>query len=989
MRSLIAILLLAAAGIAPVAADFDEPPRTFFFMYVHHPEDDDAWVAAQVDPPHPFNEEGAAEGWPSYMEALGESVPDINYRAYDQAPLSHNWGWTQDQRITAEILNDYRPKLTAQLQSWQDLGINEFCRYVCAVKLALTPENRSGMYTLYDNWDEFREIMPLLGEKPAEEPWDWIQLRGGKKYLGSYWGVDAFGNQVYAGCVNDPAWRTYHRALAHYSAMEGYTGIFVDNPGNSCTCPDCQREWQRYLRERYAPEDLRAYFGVDDYAECELQGEKWAFDTRRFRAESVGAFLGAIKDGGEQARGEGSFFLCANGTWSVFKPADVGLGLVPWAKNGQDITFMEKRYHYVGNWQMPILPGVAWNSMDEQVTDHKMVHALDAVTWPGVRPDSISRPQHQQQYELAFCQALALDGVFIDGADINMMRRNPARERLFGWLRAHRDWTRTGESIAEVALFVQYDDLYLDYQQVADSVREFETARRALQSRGVLHDYVISANCTAERLARYDTIIVPSPRILTDEQAMLLRAYAEAGGTLIVTGPSGDMTGAGTLREAPLFGAEMAGEFTQSYFKPALSMMYGGKYKGPLHDVLAAEGDALELDRFGCINAPGVVISARRTADDEMLVNLINYNVDFTIEDDGKAYRIASEGEVHTQRDVEVICPVPEGLHAVSAEWLAPGDDSGQPLQVAAMDGGVRFTLPEVAMLSIVRLALADGAAEGPPMAEARAALTAGETGLPVYAMEDVPLAPVDGPVAQAPPSETPLVLRYSHHFGAIVEPGQTATVTAKVVPWLGEGKQALMWAAAPATGLLSDPVATGADGSHTSLTLTDPGMNAVGVDAGGECFTLEAEGAGLLIPAHNGQRLHFAGSTPPMYFHVPEGTESVPLRLQTRDKGCVCRVWDARGELVVDLQGETGALVYDPDLRMDTEPKLPGAIYMELDIPVVEGAEGIWRIEYTMAPERVWGIFGSDASLYFEDGFYGYLALRPEDLRAPVNGEG
>ena len=91
----------------------------------------------------------------------------------------------------------------------------------------------------------------------------------------------------------------------------------------------------------------------------------------------------------------------------------------------------------------------------------------------------------------------------------------------------------------------------------------------------------------------------------------------------------------------------------------------------------------------------------------------------------------------------------------------------------------------------------------------------------------------------------------------------------------------------------------------------------------------------------------------------------------------------------MVDLQGETGALVYDPDLRMDTEPKLPGAIYMELDIPVVEGAEGIWRIEYTMAPERVWGTFGSDASLYFEDGFYGYLALRPEDLRIPVDDEG
>ncbi len=828
--------------------------------------------------------------------------------------------------------------------------------------------------------------MPLLGEKPAEEPWDWVQLRGGRKYVGSWWGEDEFGNKTYLGCVNDPAWRGYHRALANYIGAEGYTGIFVDNPGNSCICPDCQREWQRYLRERYTPEDLRAFFGVGDYANCELGGENWAFDTKRFRAESVGAFLGAIKDGGEQARGKGNFFLVANGTWSVFKPAGNGLGLVSWANNGIDITFMEKRYHYLGNWQMPILPGLSWNSLDEQVTDHKMVQGLDAVTWPGVRPDAISRPQYQKQYELAFCQALALDGVFIDGADINVMRRNPARERLFGWLRTHRDWTRTGESIAEVGLFVQYDDIYLGYDQAADSVRGFEVARRALQSSGVLHDYVMSSNCTPERLAKYRMVIVPSPRIITDEQAAALRAYEEAGGTLIITGPSGDLTEAGTPRERSLFGEDLTKEFTQSYFKPALSMMYGGKYKSPLYDVLAApHASSLPLEGLSCINAPGVVVSVRRPADDEVLVNLLNYNVEFGIEDDGKAYRIAGEGEVHSQTDLDVIVPVPEGMHAVSAEWLAPGDEAGQPLEVTSMAGGVGFVVPEIEMLSIVRVKLADGAAEGGALDEARTELASEAHALPVYTASDVDLVPATGPVADAPPSDTPLVLRYSHHIGIVAEPGQTARSQITCVPWADQGGSAVYWTLTPDGRIAARGTVAGVEPGEITIDPAGGGLTTLGVDAGGECFSVAVEGGGLLVPAHNGQRLHFAGSTPPMYFHVPEGTETVPLRLQTRDEKCVCRVWDARGELVMDLQGETGALVYDPDARMDTEPKKPSTTYMELDIPVAEGAAGIWRIEYTMGPEVRWATFRAEASLYFDDGFYGYLSLRPEDLRVPA----
>ena len=852
---------------------------------------------------------------------------------------------------------------------------------MCAVKLQINHEKHSGMYTFYDNWDEYREIMPLLGEKPAEDPWDWIQLRGGRKYLGSYWGEDSFGNKIYAGCVNDPAWRTYHRALANYIAAEGYTGIFVDNPGNMCTCPDCQREWQRYLRERYTVDELRQYFGVSDYADCVLEDPKWAFDTRRFRAESVGAFLGAIKDGGEQARGDGNFFLVANGTWSVFKPADHGLGLVPWAEHGIDITFMEKRYHYVGNWQMPILPGLSWNSLDEQVTDHKMVQGIDAVTWPGVRPDSISRPQYQKQYELAFDQALALDGVFIDGADINVMRRNPARERLFGWLNTHRDWTRTGESIAEVGLFCQYDDMYLDHSQVADSIREFEVARRSLQNAGVLHDYVMSSNCTPERLAKYRVVIVPGCRTITDEQAAALREYAEGGGTLVVTGPTGDLTEAGTARNGPLFGADMARDFTQSYFKPALSMMYGGKYKSPLFDVLAATAaEPLDLAPMACINSPGVVISARRIDGDEMLVNLLNYNVEFEIEDDGKAYRIAAEGATHTQTDVEVVVPVPEGMHAVSAEWIAPGDEAGQSLEVMSMEGGVRFVVPRVEMLSIVRLKLVEGASDGASLDDARVALESDGGGRPVYSAAQVDLVPVSGPVATAPESDTPLVLRYSHHLGIVSEPGEEARALIECVPWETEGKEAVYWTVGPGGEIVEEGTVSTGD-----TAMVDAGAAyALGVDAGDECFSVQVEGGGLLIPAHDGQRLHFAGSTPSMYFHVPEGTGTVPLRLQTRDENCVCRVWDARGELVMDLQGETGALVYDPDLRMDTEPKKPGTTYMELDIPVVEGAAGVWRIEYTMGEGVRWGTFRAEPSLYFDDGFYGYLALRPEDLRVP-----
>ena len=213
------------------------------------------------------------------------------------------------------------------------------------------------------------------------------------------------------------------------------------------------------------------------------------------------------------------------------------------------------------------------------------------------------------------------------------------RRRVFGWIRAHEDILFRSESAARVAVVHSsasrdYRDgacvlgqgplpdehcgvsLYATWQRpdpdlawwtsdLDDSLyqsiylAEYRGFVKALMRLHVPHDVIPAARLPVEALSAYDLLILPDPLALSDAEAAALRGFVEAGGRLLVTGPS-----PGALDERGLVRGS-----------PALSGLIADAPEGGCADVTASSG----VVRY-CRASPGRAVL--RTTDAEALATI-------------------------------------------------------------------------------------------------------------------------------------------------------------------------------------------------------------------------------------------------------------------------------------------------------------------------------------------------------------------------------
>lgn len=1012
------MVIAGVVGVGGVAAAQEDVPRTYLFQYAETPSivlyqrahgsvyRHEPWMTDEQWEAH---RERVMGGWPGLLEQVEALKPDILYLAAHSA--FSLFGMTREDIPTVEEVGAQLEAQRAELAEYRARGAADVGFYQCAVSMRGNAEARHGIFALYDRWEEYAEVFNL-GPKPPEDPIEWVQIRfdSGRPYVRAWDKPDAGGNTGYMCCPNNPYWRQYSQAMVETGAGIGYTNLFVDNPSMFCKCDWCREAFAAFQRERFTRERWERLFPEIGWGEGEIEDERLAAERERFWQESVGEHLAGLKEAMRRGNPGGEITLSANGSrltlgpWYTSRP-----NLAQFAAAGVDLGFKESPFEFSGMNLRPAGNGLLAVEPGQIFDGYRIAHAASGDYYACPAQAYVNLQAHDRLYRLAFSEALAMDGCFLDGARLGSDL--PAREQMYDYLRAHRELFRTGESMARVAVILGAAEYYFDEDFYADAYRDTQVIRDWLDERQVPFDYLLESAISAERIAGYEAVIVPGFKALMDGTADLLREYVEGGGSLIVSGPAGTHHPAGPEREEPLLSGLLAGapgaggllmreigeglvvacprRFADADLPAGYSMTgytisrpqtLGGKTRGLLvsvaveanRDIFMRALDAATATEPALVRGeprPGLRVAGRRDlAADEpwMAVHVINERMMMRFSDTVGHFDLQQEGEPHLYRDVSLVAPLPEGFRARSVRVARVPGGEPEPLEFAHTTGGVECALPEVEMYSVVLVDLEAGEAE----AEADATPRDGGDGRGVYVADGV--APVLAPEAEegGDSAGAPLRLNFTHPVLAHAEAGDE--VRAAVSAHGPEGRWARWWVATPDGSLLRTGGVECGRTAEVAFAAGATGVYLLQAQAGAHDVSWESATHGLCYPATEAQRLGFTGGAPELRFFVPAGTAGVPLMLQTRDRTGVFEIVDADGSVLATRDGLGQAEVMDPGGAMVWSEKSSGAVYQRVEVPVPEGQAGrIWMLRFTAGSGD--GEFRSN--VYFADDFPGYLS--------------
>lgn len=415
---------------------------------------------------------------------------------------------------------------------------------------------------------------------------------------------------------------------------------------------------------------------------------RWA-ETQRFWAASIGAMLSEMTEAGCAVKPD--FFVIPN--WGTMQRVEAAAGRAEDAKN-------MRLWKPGADWQMyeedfttgQIAPGIVLD-YDMQLR-FAFANGVRAMVLPYNLPG-------EDIAEVAIAEAAAAGGsVYV------ATRRYPgvfARYRDF--FREHGRLYEGYQSAARIALAHFFDQVHFVN---IEHLRQVHALNRSLADQQMLFDHLIEDDCTRERLADYDAIILPQVVYLSDAQVDALSGFAAHGGTLILIGEVGTCDAYARRRAAPPgFGppervfrfpsiaaalphagielepalqATKRGAFlTVGQDEPNASYLYlrdldqrlGFKrYQdpGPLTGVIAraAAGETHVLPPWA---ASGVRCHAWRRSEGDaqvLVLHLVNENVPLAVPE--------PERRVQPVRELPVALPLPADARILSATLYVPGD---------------------------------------------------------------------------------------------------------------------------------------------------------------------------------------------------------------------------------------------------------------------------------------------------------------------------
>jgi len=970
LGQLAAIMAAAAAGNVEqplwLSAGGAEPPRIYLFWQGADPHHDSyAQTISTVRPdlyqygatPHDSMRpapEAERDGLWSYEEG------EVEF----EEPTGPIYFTTEAYRERVEQARAEASYITDELGGWA------VAPYVCAVKISGNHERRYGFWAAYDHWEELQPFG--YGPKPAADPWEWVVFRADyqAKSVWSFYKPSRDGSTVHSGCPNSP-FSDYLAGFVRLTAENGARGIFVDNPSTNCICPYCQAAWQDYLRERFSPEQMRRYFGVEGYEDAVMYQEPFRIETVRFWSRSVGEHLARLREAGESVWGAGNFWVMPNGTAVQYEPIGTGGNVVEWARaGGFQLGSHENIRQHWGVQPRRLTNALRFNDTRDLIPGHKMMRGLASTqAW--------AAPLRACLWDTGFrnlhaAEAMAFDGLLCDGGwphQVSIEERLP----LYEFMRHFQELLRTGEQVAEVGVVCMTNELCAD---PADPVREFALVTDWLSEARVQWRALPDDAIAAAELSGLRAVFVPNQRMLDDPEVAALRSYAEGGGTLVLSGECGTRYLCGADRDEPAF-ADLLPEVTADQPWAVAACGQGrvawcprgfadvdvpAAYTGAdTHAGQPARGLMRETNRatfLACLNEavgaglssvlppgpPAVRIASRWFPTDDgamMTVHLANY--DLRVDTVMQSYYIVpvTPSVIRPVQDLRVAAPVPEGWHAAGVTWIRYPDAElrREPLEFTPLSDGLAFTVPQVEYYAMAAVELAPGPADAAQgLADLRGPATSAQGTLPMLE-RDAQASDAWRPAADGEPADLSLPLHVVPGVPVIVsaEAGSTlelrlhgAEDAGEPIVWdpytLGDewaiaadqGAWLRFWIIAP-SGVIEASGAVPA-GRETRLTLEarETGLHVLMTEAGAGGLTVSSPSRCLMALA---QPITFNQPGDRLYFRVPAGVEQVRLVPRTTGLAYDCRwqVFDADGNVVVDredvnVHGKIDEIAVPPD---------------------------------------------------------------------------
>jgi len=567
--------------------------------------------------------------WQESIDAYSQAPPDLlhlsvvmnwNFRCGpilglgDKDWRDYDLQWRA--RIGPEELQAREPELRGFVEALHEAGVEKVTPYICLITMFGNHETREGFWDFYDHWDDYRDIG--LYPKPQSDPFTWNQL-GPDGEAWYYYPHDLEYVQPflrYAMSPAHPQWRRWISFVVRDVAELGMDGVFVDN---STGCrdfgPHARQHFERRIRERYSEGEMADLFGGMPEMQEDL-GSLAAFETWMTWMEIIREYEAVVREAGEEVCGEGNFIVFPNGGQNREH-------LVPYAFRDVDYLMFERSRGTVpGSWSTRVIgPFELQHSWD-----NLFAYAATLGAGGRVRAQTLigeGRPRgrlglNHNALLLAHAEAAAFSGGGM-ARGIGPLRDMAEAMSLYD---RHYDRCRdlydglTPWSKAAVALFgTEY--FYGNRGQVGQA----EAAYDALIARHIPTDVLTTRGCFIPNLHRYDLIVLPDVRFISEEQMRALRTFRREGGDLLVFGQTGRYDDRMREREDnPLAELSVGDAFDFEALEAKLAEM-----RETLPPLLAVDG-LPDMRRRWAIK-PAMYIDSPRDPS-RIVVHLLNYNVE-------------------------------------------------------------------------------------------------------------------------------------------------------------------------------------------------------------------------------------------------------------------------------------------------------------------------------------------------------------------------